>query len=260
MPDGSLCRSVLLGLRDNSYKFEPDVAIQAAKCIEYFIRPRGNKSGLKRTNAPWPIERSHIEPIYNNTAVYQPGVPTLTTRPSGVNWNNLVKINKVSSYDQPKNLSVGLWNARSINTKVATVCADMAENKIDIFALTETWLSEKQQCVVNQIRSALPGYKIHQCSGSGWKGGGVGVIIRQDLKVKVNSSVKFTSFELLDPSIYVKSELIHLVVIYRPPPSQKNGLKVSQFFLSPNFFRRCSCVSRSPIDFGGFQLSYRRSE
>ena len=37
------------------------------------------------------------------------------------------------------------------------------------------------------------------------------------------------SFERLDLNLSVKSDVIHLIIVYRPPPSAKNGYTVKQF-------------------------------
>ena len=134
-------------------------------------------AGVGRNNIIVPIQNS-IETVIG----YRPRLPALDPN-SGcdgqVNVNNLVKVSRISSYDQDRNLSVGLWNARSINNKIAVVCGNILENQTDVFVVTETWIAKSNQCAVSQFRSSLSGYNIHQCPRSGRKGGGVAAITRR---------------------------------------------------------------------------------
>ena len=98
-------------------------------------------------------------------------------------------------------------------------------NDIDLLVLTETWLGNSDQGVISEL---LPdGYKIiHKVRNNG-RGGGVALVYKSTMDVKVVSREDtFTHFEYLECVI----NFTRLCIIYRPPPSKKNQLRNSVFF------------------------------
>ena len=76
-------------------------------------------------------------------------------------------------------------------------------HNLDVLALTETWLSNGDNSILNELLP--PGYAIRHVD-RGRRGGGV------------------AQFELLDCIIIKVNKLsTRVVVVYRPPPSCKNG-------------------------------------
>ena len=62
------------------------------------------------------------------------------------------------------------------------------------------------------------------------KDNGVAVITRTNLNVKINAAPAFKTFEYMDINIRSSSaELIHLIAVYRPPPSSKNKCTTNEF-------------------------------
>ena len=59
------------------------------------------------------------------------------------NPGNLTKINNTHSQEETtaNKIRLVLWNAQSLQKKSASVCDIMLSNKLDIFAVTETWLA-----------------------------------------------------------------------------------------------------------------------
>jgi hypothetical protein len=99
--------------------------------------------------------------------------------------------------------------------------------------VTETWLGSVIDAAV--LKDLIPtGYDIeHVPRQSSSTGGGVAVIFKLGIKVSIiESSINkaFTHFEYMDCQVTVKGEPLYLSVIYRPPPSQTNGLKNTIFF------------------------------
>ena len=116
-------------------------------------------------------------------------------------------------------------NVRSVKNK-ATSVADL-----DILALTETWLGS---VVDNQVIAQLvpDGYKFHTASRPAQKrGGGVAVIYKSGLKVEsVSNRNKFTHFEHADYYVTARGVTFRLGIVYRSPPSKRNGFINSVFF------------------------------
>ena len=59
------------------------------------------------------------------------------------NLGNLTKINNIHSQEETtaNKIRLALWNAQSLQKKSASVCDIVLSNKLDIFAVTETWLA-----------------------------------------------------------------------------------------------------------------------
>jgi len=112
---------------------------------------------------------------------------------------------------------LGLWNCRSIKNKIATICDCIINDKLDIFVLTETWLSDSIQDSTI-LDGFLPDYNfLHKPRAQ--RGGGVGVVLRKGYETRELVSNRYSSFEHLDLAISSGSTHLHLVSIYRPPPS-----------------------------------------
>ena len=106
----------------------------------------------------------------------------------------------------------------------------------DVLCLRETWLLENEDC--NQVTLAAmlpPGFKImHMPRKNGCKGGGVGVIYNETIPMKTSNQIqfkKYNQFEVMCSSIYLKSGKLSILVVYRPPPNKKNGLKLKLFWI-----------------------------
>lgn len=209
-------REAFFGLNQKNVNCQ--FGLKAAKTIERIIRPRGCKGGARH--------KKRIRSWFG----YRPETRSEIIRKAEL--KHLIPISYVSSYDYNRNLSLSLWNARSFCNKLPSVTSAIYENGTDVFIVTESWLSDskKGECISSQFRSLLSGYEIYSKPRAKRKGGGVAVIARQNVKVKTNKTPVRSSFESMDLSITVKPEVIHLIVIYRPPPSKKNGSTVTQFF------------------------------
>lgn len=179
--------------------------------------PRGTRAGKK-------VRRHH------EVNQYKP-IPVLVSsrsisnnyKQAGVTMNNLIKI---PVYDSTTKLS--LINCQSVRNKTTTIMDHLISNNIDIALLTETWLAagNLDMPVIGQLE--LPGYKLYHKPRL-QRGGGVGALINTSFKVKLQESPNFPSFEAMRLSVQVKSICFHLIVIYRVPPSKKNGLSTSDF-------------------------------
>lgn len=82
---------------------------------------------------------------------------------------------------------------------------------LDILVVTESWLHGdlRDDTVFADISSTFPYYRFSH-SPRETRGGGICVIYRSALKVSVNESTKFKSFELLDLSVTYDSSVLRL--------------------------------------------------
>ena len=132
-------------------------------------------------------------------------------------------------------VKLGVINCQSISGKLDFVFDHIKEYQLDIVALTETWLSSensKNKHVIDQC--VAHGYSLHHSPRtSGRRGGGVGLLVSNAIKVtfkRIHVSPLVTSFELMEAVLTICSVSLRLIVIYRMPPSKINGLKTGTFY------------------------------
>ena len=96
-------------------------------------------------------------------------------------------------------------------------------------AFTETWLlaGDTDGAVISDVTPT--GYVFRHVSRER-RGGGVAVLCKKSLNVKINSMNRYKSFEYIDTMLHSNSKTLRLVVVYRPPPSRTNGLTNELFF------------------------------
>ncbi|XP_072048691.1 uncharacterized protein [Amphiura filiformis] len=149
-----------------------------------------------------------------------------------VNKNNLIPVKFSSCYKQSIRARFSHWNARSIGNKTASICDFVISNKLDVFAITESWLNgdSKDDKALADLQSTLPdfdSYSIPRCDRGG---GGVFLLLRKGFKVIQNPRLNFNSFEMGDFTIASASSSMRLVVVYRLRPDKKNKLTANMFF------------------------------
>ena len=67
---------------------------------------------------------------------------------------------------------------------------------------------------------------VPRCIGSG---GGAAILFRKNLRSKQPSSTSFNSLEFVEVLLRTGSSITRIVIIYRPPPSSKNGISIAFF-------------------------------
>ena len=151
-----------------------------------------------------------------------------------LNINNLIEIKPqiVSKSDGHKSLKICSINPRSVKNKTIAICDFILSNDFDVVAITETWLSNSVDKVCKS--ELLPnGYKMKQVPRPGkMRGGGVAIIYKSNIDFKLISSsndATFSTFEHIDCNLVTDKTAICLSVVYRPPPSKKNGLSTNAF-------------------------------
>ncbi len=158
-------------------------------------------------------------------------------------------------------VKLGVMNCRSMDNKSDYIFDHMKDNNLDIVALTETWLSNddtKSRRVV--MNCAEYGYTLHHIPrSSGRRGGGVGVLINNSIKLTshlepVNVAESFESMEMI---ITIVSISVRLVVIYRMPPSKQNKIKRSTFITEfSDYIEKLSCLSCNLMIVGDFNINW----
>jgi hypothetical protein len=86
------------------------------------------------------------------------------------------------------------------------------------------------------IQNTLPNYKFHHIPRSYSRGGGVAVLVRDGLHVRMKELSEFESMECMDVVVSSASTSFELVIVYRPPPSTENKLTTTLFFAELSSF------------------------
>ena len=136
---------------------------------------------------------------------------------------------------ESKPINCALWNANSVRNKSIIITNHIIDNDLDIVAFTETKLKgdDSDQIAIGEI--CPTGYRfLHvprpQKEDAG-VGGGVGILFKESLDIQlVTQDQNFKSFEYMEVLLKTKPHCFRIVILYRPPPSKKNGLTDALFF------------------------------
>lgn len=147
---------------------------------------------------------------------------------NGANLNNLIRIKTECSKPPSKDqVLFGLINTRSVKNKATQLNEYISDNKLDLVAVTETWLNDGDQVTLGNICPS--GYKVISKPRSG-RGGGVAIIYNSSLRVKEVTHKQHASFEHIEVLVQSPDNTgMSLCLVYRPPPNKKNGLKHNEF-------------------------------
>ena len=126
-----------------------------------------------------------------------------------------------------KPLRFCLWNCQSVRNKTAALQDYLCEKKIDLCALTETWLlsdddTVRAECIPSE-------YKIFDQIRSRRGGGGIALLSCAKLSVSIITTGERTSFEFVEYMVSHENNSIKVVVVYRTPYSGSHQVTVTTF-------------------------------
>ena len=169
--------------------------------------------------------------------------------------NIIIPCLPMNCISQPSMIDACLLNARSIRNKTLIIKDFVIDNDIDILTLTKTWLNpnSNDQTIINSI--CPTGYLFQQVPREK-RGGGVGILYKQSLKLKAGliKSATYQSFEVADYIMNYSTFATRMLVIYRSPLSA-DGTTIN-FFLSEfsNLLQQIITDSKPIIILGDFNL------
>ena len=114
-------------------------------------------------------------------------------------------------------LNFCLFNSRSVRNKILSVKDYTVDHDIDIFALTETWLEpgDSDRLLIEELIPS--GYRFLHNPRSIGRGGGVGMLFKNSLRVKQEETIVTDSFEYMQIICNTSTKSFRIIVIYRPP-------------------------------------------
>ena len=202
-------------------------------CKPLYRRCRaGRRVRVRTLNIVQPITASqltHDDLRSSSSSAYRGVNKAATTRT--VNLHNLRSLPRApTSYPSSKLLNFANVNTQSIRNKVADVSDHVIESKIDLCAITETWVKDQDTFTVASLNS-VDGYAFKYFPRlADRQGGGTGLMYRDNLKVKFVNGHEHKSFEFSMWNIGVDNKNINLIIIYRPPYSPAHRVPASVFF------------------------------
>ena len=163
------------------------------------------------------IEATYKLKTYNPgtspTSIHDPRSPTLTKSTTlkllirikfKLNLNTMKCVTWLKQHIS-YNISVCSLNPRSVKNKTISLCDYIVSNDFDVIALTETWLGSTidETC----LRELVPnGYSIKHIARNGKKRGGVALVYKSAITLRIISSTRdneFKNFEHMDCSLIV---------------------------------------------------------
>ena len=181
---------------------------------------RGKRGGQRKQRAI----NTHITPRSDETT---------RNKPCAIQrYTNLVHVDLHNEATTPKtNISVAVINARSVRNKTTTITECITDHNIDILAITETWLKKNSDKPI--IAAMTPsGYSFVNAPRASGRGGGVGVIHRDELSCKQLPPSNNVTFEMIRTQFSgATSKTFNIFTIYRPPSSAKTPRPMADFYI-----------------------------
>ena len=141
------------------------------------------------------------------------------------NLSYLTRVNK--NLNNYKSLRFCTWNAQSVCNKTAVLQDYLCQEKVDLCAITESWISGDQAAV--RVECTPPGYGFADHPRIRRSGGGIAVIYRSTLSLVSITAGERTSFEFAEYLVSSGTDKFRLVVVYRTPYSRVHPINVSTF-------------------------------
>ena len=151
---------------------------------------------------------------------YRPVFRTLTNVPIDISQCSSLRTNLMKLCN---------LNARSIKSKSADFLCYVKSCAADIFAITETWFTEKDSA--HRAEVTPPGYMLYDHARSGRSGGGTALLCRDSISVTRIAAGEKKSFEFSEWIILGRgSRKVRVVVVYRLQYSSSHPVSVDVFF------------------------------
>ena len=126
-------------------------------------------------------------------------------------------------------MKVKYLNARSVCNKTNAIRELIVDNSLDILCISETWLTDSDRPVIADLLPTTHNF-FHSPRTEG-RGGGVALIISNEIKQVKSIQMKFSSFECLQAEFNHNGRGIALFCIYRPPGNKTLFLNEFEEFI-----------------------------
>ena len=124
-------------------------------------------------------------------------------------------------------IRLGVLNVRSIRNKSSIFHDFVLDHHFDFTCICETWLTTSDDAVIEDLRPS--GYTFLHRPRVSKRGGGVGFLYKNDLKVVMNPPQEHDTFESMHGTISNSSSCLDIIVLYRPPSNQSFSAFLDEF-------------------------------
>ncbi len=122
-------------------------------------------------------------------------------------------------------LRAAFLNIRSVREKQEIIKDYIAQKRIDVLFLAETWLYQKED-----PKLAPVGYKFRSKPRLNKTGGGLGILYRENMNIKFPKCQRYNSMETQECVISEGNVSIRFVSVYRAESGEGNEYKMSEFY------------------------------
>lgn len=136
-------------------------------------------------------------------------------------------------------------NARSVKNKSADFVCYVRSSGADIFAITETWLTEND--IAHRVEVTPPGYKLLDHPRVGRIGGGTALLFKEFIHTSKVEVGQLKSFEFSEWIVEYGSCKLRIVVLYRPPYSTNHPVTTRVFFDEFTNYLETIILSSEPL-------------
>ena len=136
-------------------------------------------------------------------------------------------------------------NVRSVRNKSSSIYDFICDGKVDMCAMTETWLSDKDSAVIHEITP--PGYHFIHQPRVNRRGGGTGLLFKETIDARQVVAGEKMSFEFAEYHILFKNFELKLINVYRPPYSDSHRVSINVFLNEFSEFLQAYLLSSIPL-------------
>ena len=177
-------------------------------------------------------QRQHQQAI-STVIGHRPISPYVRVRSSQQHHDNLIPVTLTANplVCPTTTASLCIFNARSVRNKTTDILDHIHEHDLDIVAITETWLTNKDSDLPVTRALTPPGYNLIHHPRCGRRSGGIAILHKEAVKaMSLKTFSNIHSFEAMSLKLTLFGKCVILLVVYRPPPNKKNGSSVVDFF------------------------------
>ena len=154
--------------------------------------------------------------------------------------------------------SLALINKQSVRNKAETICDYITERDFCTICLTDTWLSENDDVVVDALTP--DGYNFRHLPRSDRRGSGVGVMYKASFHLCSTTPIPAQSFEGLEVVLHHvrASSVVQVFTIYRPPSSGRKSTRPFRLFIDEfsRVLERAATQQTECVILGDFNVHY----
>ena len=116
-------------------------------------------------------------------------------------------------------MTIASCNARSLRKNVDYITQYIIEHDIDLLTITETWLTDIDQYIINDITFNSAIYTCYRCDRiTSTFGGGVAIFLKNNMTVYSNKHIILTNCQALFLKIKINHlSIFDILLVYRPP-------------------------------------------